>query len=375
MHDLLTVREALRYTVALRRPDLDSVDSEHIDEVIAELNLTERADAQLADLSRGERKRAEVAVELIVDPAMLLLDEPGTGLDPGLNRRLMRTLRSIADRGRGVCLITHETGSLGLCDRVVVMAPGGSIAFDGPPAEAPQHFAVGDLDAIYERARAGARGARGRDLRGEPARAGAARARSAVRAPGADPRQPGSEAPLPLIPDPGSDAGSGPVHRAPDRIGPADRRALEPRPRRLQRRADLLHAADRRDLHGRQRDRSHDRRRAQRARARDRRRGQDRRLHRRQGARRLPAGHRPDGRAVRGDGRAAAAERGAAGLHAGPGAGGPDGSRGRRDGARGLGARAHALAGGRFGAAAADPAAPLRRRHRPGRGDAADRRI
>ena len=102
------------------------------------------------ELSRGERKRAEVAVELIVDPEMLLLDEPGTGLDPGLNRRLMRSLRSIADRGRGVCLITHETGSLGLCDRVVVMAPGGSIAFDGPPDDAPEHFEVDDLDAIYE---------------------------------------------------------------------------------------------------------------------------------------------------------------------------------------------------------------------------------
>ena len=62
----------------------------------------------------------------------------------------MRTLRSIADRGRGVCLITHETGSVGMCDRVVVMAPGGSIAFDGPPAEAPQHFVVSDLDSIYE---------------------------------------------------------------------------------------------------------------------------------------------------------------------------------------------------------------------------------
>ena len=150
VHDLLTVREALEYTVALRRPDLGSVDSGHIDEVIAELNLSQRADAQLAELSRGERKRAEVAVELIVDPEMLLLDEPGTGLDPGLNRRLMRTLRSIADRGRGVCLITHETGSLGLCDRVVVMAPGGSIAFDGPPEEAPEFFEVDDLDAIYE---------------------------------------------------------------------------------------------------------------------------------------------------------------------------------------------------------------------------------
>ena len=52
--------------------------------------------------------------------------------------------------GAGVCLITHATGSLGLCDRVVVMAPGGSIAFDGPPEDAPQQFGVSELDAIYE---------------------------------------------------------------------------------------------------------------------------------------------------------------------------------------------------------------------------------
>ncbi|MGI8726229.1 MAG: ATP-binding cassette domain-containing protein [Solirubrobacterales bacterium] len=151
VHSLLTVREALRYTVALRRPDLESFDMRHIDEVIAELNLSERADSRLNELSRGERKRAEVAVELIVDPKMLLLDEPGTGLDPGLNRRLMMSLRSIADRGRGVCLITHATGSLELCDRVVVMAPGGTVAYDGPPAAAPQHFGAVDFDGIYER--------------------------------------------------------------------------------------------------------------------------------------------------------------------------------------------------------------------------------
>ncbi len=150
VHSLLTVREALRYTVALRRPDLRSVDSTHIEEVLVELNLSERGDAQLAKLSRGERKRAEVAVELIVDPDILLLDEPGTGLDPGLNRRLMLTLRSIADRGRGICLITHETRTLQLCDRVIVMAPGGAISFSGTPEQALAHFGVSDHGEIYD---------------------------------------------------------------------------------------------------------------------------------------------------------------------------------------------------------------------------------
>ncbi|HKJ35251.1 MAG TPA: ATP-binding cassette domain-containing protein [Solirubrobacterales bacterium] len=150
VHSLLTVREALRYTVALRRPDLEAVDSRHIEEVLAELNLTARGDARLSDLSRGERKRAEVAVELISDPEILLLDEPGTGLDPGLSRRLMLTLRAIADRGRGICLITHETRSLEFCDRLVVMAPGGSVAYDGTPAGAIAFFGVRDHGEIYD---------------------------------------------------------------------------------------------------------------------------------------------------------------------------------------------------------------------------------
>lgn len=150
VHSLLTVREALRYTVALRRPDLGAVDPARVDAVLEELGLADRADALLDDLSRGERKRAEVAVELIGDPEMLLLDEPDTGLDPGLSHRLMLSLRAIADRGRGICLITHDVRSLELCDRIIVMAPGGTLAFDGPPRAAAAHFGVGEPAEIYD---------------------------------------------------------------------------------------------------------------------------------------------------------------------------------------------------------------------------------
>lgn len=152
VHHRLTVREALEDAVALRLPEsLNRAEAEaRVDEVLAELRLESRAQTRIGSLSSGERKRAALAVELIAQPAMLLLDEPGTGLDPSLDRRLMALLRRLADDGRGVVVVTHATSSLALCDAVAVMAPGGTLAFFGAPAEALTHFGVAAFDEIYD---------------------------------------------------------------------------------------------------------------------------------------------------------------------------------------------------------------------------------
>jgi hypothetical protein len=80
---------------------------------------------------------------------VLLLDEPAGGLDPELERRLMGLLRGLADGGRGVMVATHTTQSLELCDRVLVLAEGGGLRFDGPPAEVQAAFGVDRLDLVY----------------------------------------------------------------------------------------------------------------------------------------------------------------------------------------------------------------------------------
>ncbi len=152
VHPQLTVREALEYTAELRLPtDLSSKQlAARVDETLAELRLTEREGTRVGDLSNGERKRAACAVELIGRPAVLLLDEPASGLDPGLERRLMTMLRRVADQGRGVVVVTHATSSLALCDTVAVMAPGGHLRFAGAPADALDHFDVPAFDQIYD---------------------------------------------------------------------------------------------------------------------------------------------------------------------------------------------------------------------------------
>lgn len=151
VHPQLTVREALDYAASLRlRGGPDAADrGARVDAVLAELRLGDRAGTRVADLSTGERKRAACAVELVAQPAMLLLDEPGTGLDPALEERLMRMLRAVADQDRGVVVVTHATSSLALCDVVAVMGARGTLRYVGPPAGALTHFAVGAYDEIY----------------------------------------------------------------------------------------------------------------------------------------------------------------------------------------------------------------------------------
>jgi ABC-type multidrug transport system ATPase subunit/pSer/pThr/pTyr-binding forkhead associated (FHA) protein len=151
VHRLLTVREALAYAARLRlSQDTPAADRDAaVERVMAEVGLSEHADTRIGSLSGGQRKRAGVAVELIDQPGVLFLDEPTTGLDPGLEHRMMRLFRKLADAGRPVLLVTHATRSLSLCDKVAVMGRCGLLCFYGAPAEALEFFGVEHFDDLY----------------------------------------------------------------------------------------------------------------------------------------------------------------------------------------------------------------------------------
>jgi ABC transport system ATP-binding/permease protein len=151
VHDRLTVREALLYAARLRLPS-DTRAKEHaaaVDDVLGQLRLRDHGNSSIGRLSGGQRKRVACGVELIGKPTMLLLDEPTSGLDPALERRLMLTMRRLADSGRGIVVVTHATSSLSLCDTVAVMGPGGHVLFAGAPRESLEHFQVSAYDEIY----------------------------------------------------------------------------------------------------------------------------------------------------------------------------------------------------------------------------------
>ena len=150
IHRDLAVRATLRYAARLRLAGRTDVALDQaVDHTLASLGLRDRADTAVARLSGGQRKRVSIAVELLTRPRAFFLDEPTSGLDPGTARSLMASLRDLAADGSTIVLTTHSPDDVRQCDRVVVLAPGGRLAFDGPPAEALERFGVDDIAQIY----------------------------------------------------------------------------------------------------------------------------------------------------------------------------------------------------------------------------------
>ena len=142
MHTQLSARRALRYAAELRFPKDTSAKerNQRVDEVLGELGLSKHAQTRAESLSGGQRKRVSVALELLSKPSLLFLDEPTSGLDPGLDKSVMEMMAGLAHDGRTVIVVTHSVANLDLCDRLLVLVPGGKVAFFGPPRDGLRHF-------------------------------------------------------------------------------------------------------------------------------------------------------------------------------------------------------------------------------------------
>lgn len=153
IHKELDLQRTFRHAARLRLPR--DTKKAGIDAAVAstfeELQLTERAAVRVGALSGGQRKRASIGIELLTTPRAFFLDEPTSGLDPATETQIMRLLRSLADGGRTVVLTTHATKNVMLCDRIIILARDGHLAFVGPPTDALAYFGVEAFDDIYER--------------------------------------------------------------------------------------------------------------------------------------------------------------------------------------------------------------------------------
>jgi ABC-2 type transport system ATP-binding protein len=129
LQDKITPREALRFNAALHHVSTD------LDQLLARFGLTEKADAHFDTLSAGQRQRLALALAFVHAPALLVLDEPTTGLDPQTRRALHEILRAHRASGGGILLSTHDLDEAErLCDRVAVLHRSRLVATDSPAA-------------------------------------------------------------------------------------------------------------------------------------------------------------------------------------------------------------------------------------------------
>lgn len=151
LHRVLTVEQALGFGARLRFPAETTAQERaaRVREVAAELRLTGQLGTRIDRLSGGERKRASTAMELVTRPDLLFLDEPTSGLDIDLDREVMQQLRTLADDGRTVVVVTHNLEHLADCDVVLVLTAGGRTAYLGPPGGVFAHFGVATWADVF----------------------------------------------------------------------------------------------------------------------------------------------------------------------------------------------------------------------------------
>jgi ABC-type multidrug transport system ATPase subunit len=131
LHDTLTVRQALVHVGRLRLPNLSHAEIEaRVKLKLSSLGFgveDDRLDQIISTLSSGERKKINICAELLTDPALLLLDEPTSNLDPNAERDLMDSLKRLTVfDGKGgrptILVITHTLETLNRCDKVIFIA-------------------------------------------------------------------------------------------------------------------------------------------------------------------------------------------------------------------------------------------------------------
>ena len=150
IHLDMPLRRTLQYAARLRLPaGTSAVEADRIvDETLQDLDLADRGDVPVRQLSGGQRKRASIAVELLTRPRVFFLDEPTSGLDPARAQEVLALLRRLTQRRVTVVLTTHEPASIDRCDQVIVLAGDGHLAFTGSPEQARRYFDVDDVSDL-----------------------------------------------------------------------------------------------------------------------------------------------------------------------------------------------------------------------------------
>jgi ABC-2 type transport system ATP-binding protein len=137
-------------------------------EVLEKVGLTDRAGDATRGYSLGMRQRLGVAIALLKDPALLILDEPANGLDPGGIREMRDLLRQLGDEGRTVFVSSHQLAEVQqVCDRVAIVAAGRTVVA-GTVAEVMADARAGTTLVRVTDLRAGLRALQAAGLAAEP---------------------------------------------------------------------------------------------------------------------------------------------------------------------------------------------------------------
>lgn len=144
LHNELTLEEEINSFVLLHGTSLSDAEAK-----LALVGMRQETAKRIGDLSGGQQRRVGIALELLREPLMLILDEPTAGLDPASETQVMTYLRRLADQGKSVLCATHIMENLDKFDKVLVLSRGYGVFF-GTPSELLARFRISRPQELYD---------------------------------------------------------------------------------------------------------------------------------------------------------------------------------------------------------------------------------
>lgn len=150
LYETLTVHENLKFFGRMKGVTGDRLDEEimHTAQVV---ELTADLNKRVVNYSGGMKRRLSLAIALLGQPELLILDEPTVGIDPALRRKIWHELNTIRTENRSVLITTHVMDEAELTDRVALLLGGKIIAFDHPK-KLEQDYGVKTIEDVFLKA-------------------------------------------------------------------------------------------------------------------------------------------------------------------------------------------------------------------------------
>lgn len=120
----------------------------HVAQVV---DLTGHLNKAVSGYSGGMKRRLSLAIALLGNPQLLILDEPTVGIDPSLRKKIWKELIMLRDKGVGILVTTHVMDEAGLTDKVALLLGGNIIAFD-TPKNLKESYGVSSIEEVFLKA-------------------------------------------------------------------------------------------------------------------------------------------------------------------------------------------------------------------------------
>ena len=150
LYDALSGQENLQFFGKLKGLSKKDLSSEiaHVAQVV---DLTDHLNKAVSGYSGGMKRRLSLAIALLGNPQLLILDEPTVGIDPSLRKKIWKELMALRDNGVGILVTTHVMDEAELTDKVGLLLGGKIIAFD-TPQHLKESYQVSSIEEVFLKA-------------------------------------------------------------------------------------------------------------------------------------------------------------------------------------------------------------------------------